>query len=65
MIINYPTNDMDVYKLSAQLTIINRDRIHSIGELKGEIEALKEKYENARQQVNTLTSQHERLTALL
>lgn len=58
-------NDMDVYKLSAQLTIINRDHIHSIGELKGKIEALKAEYENARQQVNTLTSQHERLTTLL
>ncbi len=60
-----PQNDMDVYKLSAQLTIINRDRIHSIGELEGKIEALKAEYENARQQVNTLTSQHERLTTLL
>ena len=60
-----PQNDMDVYKLSAQLTIVNRDHIHSIGELEGKIEALKAEYENARQQVNTLTSQHERLTTLL
>ncbi len=60
-----PQNDMDVYKLSAQLTIINRDRIHSIGELEGKIEALKAEYENARQQVNTLTLQHEQLTTLL
>ncbi len=60
-----PQNDMDVYKLSAQLAIINRDRIHSIGELEGKIEALKAEYENARQQVNTLTSQHERLATLL
>ena len=40
---------MDVYKLSAQLTIINRDNIHSIGELEGKIEKLKAEYENARQ----------------
>lgn len=60
-----PQNDIDVYKLSAQLTIINRDSIHSIGELEGKIEALKTEYEIARQQVNTLTSQHERLTTLL
>lgn len=42
-------NDMDVYKLSAQFTIINHDNIHSIGKLKGKIEALKSEYENARQ----------------
>ena len=35
-----PANDMDIYKLSAQLTIINRDNIHSIGELEGKIENL-------------------------
>lgn len=36
-----PQNDMDVYKLSAQLSVINRDSIHSIGELEGKIERLK------------------------
>lgn len=29
-------NDMDVYKLSAQLTIINRDNLRSIGEVEGQ-----------------------------
>ena len=32
-----PQNDMDVYKLSAQLTIINRDDLRSIGEIEGKI----------------------------
>lgn len=32
-----PQNDMDVYKLSAQLSIINRDNICSIGEVEGKI----------------------------
>lgn len=60
-----PQNDLDVYKLSAQLTIINRDRLHSIGELEGKIETLKASYETALQEVNTLTVQYEKLTSML
>jgi len=58
-------NDMDVYKLSAQLTIINRDNIHSIGELEGKIESLKDTYEKARQELNTLLSEQDRLNSLV
>lgn len=60
-----PENDMDVYKLSAQLTIINRDNIHSIGELDGKIENLKNEYENARQELNFLTVQQDKLDSLV
>lgn len=60
-----PQNDLDVHKLSAQLTIINRDRIHSIGELEGKIESLKASYERARQELNTLTTQHDKLSSLI
>lgn len=60
-----PENDMDVYKLSAQLTIINRDNIHSIGELEGKIETLKSEYENARQELNTLSSKQDSLSSLV
>ena len=60
-----PENDMDVYKLSAQLSIINRDNIHSIGELEGKIQRLKEEYENARQEVNSLAMKQERLDGLI
>ncbi len=59
-----PENDMDVYRLSAQLTIINRDHIHSIGELEGKIEALKSEYENARHELNTLASKQDSLRSL-
>ena len=59
-----PQNDIDVYKLSAQLSIINRDRIHSIGELEGKIERLKSEYEKARQELNTLSVQQEHLDSL-
>ena len=60
-----PENDMDVYKLSAQLTIINRDNIHSIGELEGKIEKLKAEYENARQELNALSAKQESLGSLI
>jgi hypothetical protein len=60
-----PENDMDVYKLSAQLTIINRDNIHSIGELEGKIENLKCEYENARQELNSLTIQQDKFDSLV
>ncbi len=60
-----PENDMDVYKLSAQLIIINRDNIHSIGELECKIESLKDKYESARQELNILLSEQDRLNSLV
>ena len=59
-----PQNDMDVYKLSAQLTIINRDNLRSIGEVEGKIEQLKYEVEKARQELNTLTAQQDTLTGL-
>lgn len=48
-------NNLDVYKLSAQLAIINRDNIHSVGELEGKIQKLKIDYENARLEFNKLS----------
>ncbi len=60
-----PQNDLDVHRLSAQLTIINRDHIHSIGEVEGKIEAVKADYEQARQELNLLTAEHDRLTSLI
>lgn len=48
-------NDFDVYTLSAQLAVINRDNISSIGELESKIEKLTAEYESARQEVNKLS----------
>lgn len=47
-------NDFDVYTLSAQLAVINRDNIHSLGELESKIEKLTAEYESARQEINKL-----------
>ncbi len=57
-------NNLDVYKLSAQLAIINRDNIHSIGELEGKIQKLKIEYENARREINKLSEKLSQFEAI-
>ncbi len=57
-------NDFDVYTLSAQLAVINRDNIHSLGELESKIEKLTVEYENARQEVNKLSEKLSRFEAV-
>ncbi len=57
-------NDFDVYTLSAQLAIINRDNIRSIGELNSKIEKLTAEYENARQEVNKLSEKLSQLESI-
>ena len=59
-----PQNDMDVYKLSAQLTIINRDNLRSIGEVEGKIEQLRYEVEKAKRELNSLTLKLDNLKAL-
>lgn len=58
-------NDLDVYKISAQLSIINRDNIHSIGELEGKIQRLKAEYEMTRQKLNCLNAKQDKLDSLI
>ncbi len=59
-----PKNDLDVYKLSAQLTIINRDNLRSIGEVEGKIRHLEYEVEKARQELNTLATELDNLKDL-
>ena len=58
------TNTSDIYKLSAQLTIINRDNLQSIGELEGKIEQLKIEVKKARMEVNTMETKCNNLKSL-
>ena len=58
-------NDLDVYRLSAQLSVISKDRISSIGELEGRIKMLRDEYEKQRIEVNALIEEHNRVTNLL
>lgn len=55
---------MDVYRLSAQLSIINRDNINSIGELEGKIAGLKSDFDNTRRELNALIVRLEKLESL-
>ena len=57
-------NDLDVYKLSAQLSVINKDNISSIGDLQGRITKLHQDYEKQRSEINVLIEEHNRLVSL-
>ena len=54
----------DVYKLSALLTIINRDNLRSIGEVEGKIEQLKYELEKTRKAVNEMETKCNLLRSL-
>ena len=58
-------NDLDVYKLSAQLSVINKNNISSIGELEGQISRLKDFYDKQRGEINDLIEERNRLVSLL
>ena len=51
-------NDLDVYKLSAQLSVINNENIKSIGNLQGRITKLRQEYEKQMVAVNDLINEY-------
>ena len=57
-------NDLDVYKLSAQLSVINKESITSIGDLESRITKLRADYERQRQEINNFIEEHNRLVSL-
>ena len=57
-------NDLDVYRLSAQLSVISKDRISSIGELEGRITKLRAEYEKQRQEINHYIEEHNCMVSL-
>ena len=64
--LSYSTdNDLDVYRLSAQLSVISKDRISSIGDLEGRIAKLRAEYEKKRQEINGYIEEHNRMVSLL
>ena len=60
-----PNNDLDIYKLSAQLTVINRERISSIGELEGRISKLSVEYKAMQEQLSRKLLEQEQVQALI
>ncbi len=57
-------NDLDVYKLSAQLSVISKDNIKSIGDLQGRNSMLRADYEKQRREINNYIDEHNRLVSL-
>ncbi len=58
-------NDLDVYRLSAQLNVINNYHIGSISELEVRIKKLKDEHEKYRTEVNELIDEHIELRNVL
>lgn len=58
-------NDLDVYRLSAQLSVINKDNICSIGDLEGRISKQRAEYEKQRQEINEHIEEYNRMVSLL
>ena len=58
-------NDLDVYRLSAQLSVINQEHIGSIGELEGRINEQKKQYEKYRVEVNGYIDEYNKLVGAL
>ena len=57
-------NDLDVYRLSAQMSVISKNNISSIGELGGQIKRLQDFYDKQRAEINELIEEHNRLVSL-
>ena len=51
-------NDLDVHKLSAQISVISKDNIKSIGDLQGGIAKLRNEYERQRKAINDLIDKY-------
>ena len=62
---NLPNNDRDVYVIAAQLSIITRENIQSIGELETKIAHCKAEYESAVQEINALTADNAKMEGLI
>ena len=58
-------NDLDVYRLAAQLSVINKDNIRSISDLEGRISKLRTEYEKQRQEINERIEEYNRMVSLL
>ena len=58
-------NDLDVYRLSAQLSVINQEHIGSIGELEGRINEQRKEYEKLRTEVNSYIDEYNKLAEVL
>lgn len=58
-------NDFTVYTLAAQLSVINREHISSIGELEGKLETANTAYQNTKKELNKLIANQEQIKTAL
>ncbi|MCR5142704.1 MAG: relaxase/mobilization nuclease domain-containing protein [Ruminococcus sp.] len=58
-------NDLDIYRLSAQMSVMNKYNIHSLGELEGWINEQKKQYEKYRVEVNSYIEEYNKLAGVL
>ena len=58
-------NDLDCYRLSAQLSVINRDRISSISDLEGRIKNLSAEFKKEQDEYSAVLLEQDRVQALL
>ncbi len=58
-------NDLDIFRLSAQLTVINRDRIASIGDLESRIDKLSTEYKAMQAQLSDKLLKQEKVQELI
>ena len=60
-----PHNDRDVFQLGAQLALINRLKIHSIGEIEAKMEEAQAAYDSAVKEYNSISEEYHRIDDLL
>ena len=58
-------NDLDIYRLSAQMSVMNKDDIRSLGELKDAIGEQKKLYEKFRDEANQHIEEYNKMISLL
>ncbi len=58
-------NDLDCYRLSAQMVVMNQDRICSMGDLEGRIRLLYKEYKREQEELSALLLEQEKEQALL
>ena len=58
-------NDLDVYRLSAQLSVMNKEDIRSIGELEGKANEQKKMYEKYIAEINSHIEEYNKMVSLL
>ena len=65
MIMQYSAdNDLDIFKLSAQMSVLSKEKIGSVGELEGRIAYVKADYESQRAELNAIIEEHNRFSTL-